>query len=144
MNKLYCIPLRTKRWTGNSCRGGFSRLLSLLGRTAPMVAVFAIMIGVPSALAGEGILFPKGQQLTSVVQINVSSLNYAQRVMISSLQGVVAKKSSKQIFMDEGGVPWRTFLTSRYGIPSVSVASPTAYAVQDQYQWLYFVQPHNQ
>ena len=89
-----------------------------------MAAVFAIMMGVPSALAGEGILFPKGQQLTSIVQINVSSLNYAQRVMISSLQGVVAKKSSKQIFMDEGGVPWRSFLTSRYGIPVTFQSNP--------------------
>ena len=126
MNRLCCIPIRTKRCTGNSCRGGFSRLLSLLDRMAAVVAALGSLWGVPSAFSGEGILFPKGQQLTSIVQINVSSLNYAQRVMISSLQGVVAKKSSKQIFMDEGGVPWRSFLTSRYGIPSVSVASPTS------------------
>lgn len=59
--------------------------------------------------ADEGRLFPKGQKLTSVVAIDMRKLNAAERVMISTLQGILAKSSSKQIFMDEPGPLGRAF-----------------------------------
>jgi hypothetical protein len=74
--------------------------------------------------ADEGRLFPKGQKLTSVVAIDMRKLNAAERVMISTLQGILAKSSSKQIFMDEPGPPWKGFLTERYGMGVTAMPDP--------------------
>jgi hypothetical protein len=88
---------------------------------------FAIVL---AAHADEGQLFPKGQKLTSVVAIEMRNLDAAQRVMLSTLQGVVAKRSSKQIFMEEAGPPWKNFLTEQYGIPVTNESDPWTVVAQ--------------
>ena len=98
-------------------------VVALFIPTAPQscraaIVLVAIILGASFAPlhANEGRLFPKGQKLTSMVTIDMRKLNPAERVMISTLQGVLAKSSSKQIFMNEPGPPWMSLLTQRYGM----------------------------
>lgn len=93
-------------------------------RTAVVLAGAILWAGFVPLRADEGRLFPKGQKLTSVVAIDMRKLNTAERVMISTLQGILAKSSSKQIFMDEPGPPWKSFLTERYGIKVTTISDP--------------------
>jgi hypothetical protein len=85
-------------------------------RAAIVLAGIIFWAGIVPLRADERRLFPKGQKLTSVVALDMRKLNPAERVMVSTLQGILAKSSSKQIFMDEPGPPWMSFLTERYGI----------------------------
>jgi len=70
---------------------------------------------------------PKGTNLTSLVEISESNLgNSALRALTVSLQGVVARQSSQQIYIDggRGYTLWYNHLNSTYGIPRVSTANP--------------------
>lgn len=80
--------------------------------------------GAPAAPAG---LFPKGTNLASIEVISDAALeNTAQRVLIATLQGLVARQSSNQIYIDGGSgySIWDGYLTARYGIPRSTVTSP--------------------
>jgi hypothetical protein len=94
------------------------------------VAATVLWLGVVPLRGDEGRLFPKGQKLTSVVAIEMRELKPAERVMISTLQGNLAKSSSRQIFMEEPGPPWKSFLTERYGIPVAQVHDPWSLLAQ--------------
>jgi hypothetical protein len=66
-----------------------------------------------------GVGLPKGFALQSVVVIPLDVLATRQdRALVASLQGLVAKRSPEQIFIDDGGpsTTWKDFLVSRYGI----------------------------
>lgn len=72
----------------------------------------------PVARGGDGYL-PKGTNLTSLVVISGGNLpNTAQQVLIATLQGLVARQSSQQIYIDGGSgySLWPAHLTSHYGI----------------------------
>ena len=89
-----------------------------------MLAGIIFWAGFVPLRADEGRLFPKGQKLTSVVAVDMRKLNAPERVMISTLQGILAKSSSRQIFMDEPSPPWMSFLTERYGMRVTTVPDP--------------------
>src|SRR5262245_644864 len=61
----------------------------------------------------------KGAALQSLAVIRLDALATGQdRVLVASLQGLVAKRSPQQIFIDDGGpsTTWKDDLVSRYGI----------------------------
>ena len=89
-----------------------------------MLAGIVLWTSLAPLRADEGRLFPKGQKLTSVVAVDMRKLNAPERVMFSTLQGVLAKSSSRQIYMDEPGPPWLSFLTERYGITVTTMPDP--------------------
>jgi len=93
-------------------------------RAAIVLAGIIFWAGFVPLRADEGRLFPKGQKLTSVVAVDMRKLNAPERVMISTLQGILAKSSSRQIFMDEPSPPWMSFLTERYGMRVTTVPDP--------------------
>lgn len=66
----------------------------------------------------KGLFFPKGKQLASLCVINGNGLSEADRVLVATLQGLAAKTSSEQIFIEEGGATttWKKYLNSRYGV----------------------------
>lgn len=66
----------------------------------------------------KGIVHQKGVKLASLDIISGSSLSAEQKVLVSTLQGLVAKTSSEQIYIDEGGPSsvWTAYLKSKYGI----------------------------
>lgn len=72
-----------------------------------------------------GIVHQKGKELKSLHIISGSQLNDAQKVAVATLQGIVAKTSSEQIYIDEGGPSgvWKNYLQSKYGITLKNVAS---------------------
>jgi hypothetical protein len=48
-------------------------------------------------------ILPKGTNVSSLVVINQSDLgNNAQQILMATLQGVVARKSAQQIYIDAG------------------------------------------
>jgi uncharacterized protein YifE (UPF0438 family) len=65
-----------------------------------------------------GVLHQKGHELKSLDVISINNLNADEKVLVSTLQGLAAKTSSEQIWLDEGG-PLTVFLDymkSKYGI----------------------------
>ena len=89
-----------------------------------MLAGIIYWAGLVPLCADEGQVFPKGQKLTSVVAIDMRKLNAPERVMISTLQGVLAKSSARQIFMNEPGPPWMNFLAEHYAIKVAIMPAP--------------------
>ena len=78
--------------------------------------------------SGPG-FYPKGtnvQSLWVLPQANFGSA--AEQVMVATLQGIVARQSSEQIYLDGGtGYSiWKSDLHTRYGIPLTTVNSPWA------------------
>ncbi len=62
---------------------------------------------------------PRALALESLLVIPLDALASSQdRALVASLQGLVAKRSPEQIFIDDGGpsTTWKDFLVSRYGI----------------------------
>lgn len=66
----------------------------------------------------EGLFYPKGKELRILCSINGNSLTDDQRIFIATLQGLAAKVSSEQIFIEEGGATtvWKDYLRTDYGI----------------------------
>lgn len=94
-------------------------------RASLVLAAAVLWAGFIRAHAAEGRMFPKGEKLTSLVVVDMGGLNRAERVMVSTLQGVLAKSSSRQIFMEErGGPPWAHFLAQHYGVTVTTAADP--------------------
>ena len=75
--------------------------------------------GVGVQASGTSAGLPKGVELRSLAVIRLSALTRSQdRALVASLQGLVAKRSPEQIFIDDGGAStvWKDYLASRYGI----------------------------
>ena len=74
----------------------------------------------------DGYALPKGTNLTSLVVISSGNLgNSARKVLVATLQGVVARQSSQQIYIDGGtGYSiWYAHLNSAYGIPCTTATN---------------------
>lgn len=73
----------------------------------------------------EGVLFPKGKKLRTLYSIDGKSLADDQRIFIATLQGLAAKNSSEQIFIEEGGATtvWKNFLKTEYGVEIKEIES---------------------
>ena len=75
-------------------------------------------IATPFSL-GTTVSHPKGTSLLSLDVIPVSNLSdNASQVLVATLQGIVAKTSGEQIYIDEGGpgAIWKNYLNTQYGI----------------------------
>jgi hypothetical protein len=100
---------------------------------AQMALAMAAMLGgmlahaqAPPSSGAESLFFPKGTNLTSLVSITEGNLgSSAQQTLIVTLQGLVARQSPEQIYVD-GGSRWRDFLRDRYGVPVISETNPWA------------------
>jgi len=79
-----------------------------------------------------GLVFPKGTNLTSFISIAESSLGSSeQQIMIATLQGLAARASSQQIYIDTTTYSrWRLHLTSAFGIPHTTQTDPWALVTQ--------------
>jgi hypothetical protein len=73
----------------------------------------------------KGVLHQKGAALKSLCVINGNNLSAEQKVLVATLQGLVAKTSSDQIYIDEGGpsTVWVNYLNSKYGITLTNYAT---------------------
>lgn len=69
-------------------------------------------------ILNKGVLHQKGAALKSLCVISGAGLSAEQKVLVATLQGLVAKTSSDQIYIDEGGpsAVWLNHLNSKYGI----------------------------
>jgi hypothetical protein len=68
----------------------------------------------------NGIFHTKGTSLTSLDVIPSGNLpDNASKVLVATLQGLVAKSSGEQIYIDEGGAgsAWKNYMSTKYGIP---------------------------
>ena len=80
-------------------------------------------------------VFPKGTNLTSLVVISQSNLTTpAQQLLIATLQGLVARQSGRQIYIDGGSgySIWDSHLHGAYGIPLTNVTSPWSLVTEFQ------------
>ncbi len=94
-------------------------------RSIPLSVVVVLIVALTTSVAmgrqasGAGVGLPKGVALQSLVVIPLDALVSSQdRALVASLQGLVAKSSSEQIFIDDGGpsTTWKDYLVTRYGI----------------------------
>src|SRR4051794_30769193 len=72
----------------------------------------------------QPVILPKGTNLSSIVVIKQSDLgNNAQQVLMATLQGIVARRSGQQIYIDAGSgyTVWKNYLHSYYGITNSSM-----------------------
>lgn len=76
---------------------------------------------------------PKGTNFTSFIVITDANLvNNAWKCTIATLQGIVARQSATQIYIDGGGGDsiWKNHLRDTYGIPYTTVSTPAAVLTQ--------------
>lgn len=70
-------------------------------------------------IPGKGVFLVKGTPLKSLDVIPVANLkSNSEKVLVATLQGLVAKTSSEQIYIDEGraGSNWKNYMNTQYGI----------------------------
>lgn len=72
-----------------------------------------------------GIIHQKGTELKALNVISGSTLSNQEKVLVATLQGLAAKSSSEQIYIDEGGpsTVWKDYMKSKYGIKLVAISS---------------------
>jgi hypothetical protein len=91
-----------------------------LSAVAVLIVALLIALTVTASQASDaGVVLPKGIALQSLDVIALSALIGSEdRALVASLQGLVAKSSSEQIYIDEGGpsTTWMNYLNRRYGI----------------------------
>src|SRR5258708_39065244 len=78
---------------------------------AALSLIFTFALVVPAG--ADTSVLPKGTNLSSLVVINNGNLaNSAQQILIATLQGIVARKSGSQIYIDGGTgyTLWRNHL----------------------------------
>src|SRR2546421_2837676 len=83
------------------------------------LAIFYMITGGPDPLFAQSPIFPKGTNLASLMVIKDSDIGSdAQKILISTLQGVVARRSSSQIYIDVGSgySVWTAHLRDYYGV----------------------------
>ena len=81
----------------------------------------------PTVTWADSSALPKGTNVTSLTVITDGNRgNAAQKVLIATLQGTVARQSGSQIYIDSGSgySIWDSHLHSAYGIPLTTVTSP--------------------
>jgi len=81
----------------------------------------------------ENAFFPKGTNLSSLVVISEGNLaTSAQKVLIATLQGIVARQSSEQIYIDAGGgySGWYRQLNTTYAVAYTIATNPWAILTQ--------------
>lgn len=101
--------------------GGVVRLLLFWGRFWP------ILLSSEAKAQQDISIYPRGTNLTSLWVLPAAHFgSEAEQVMVATLQGVVARKSSEQIYLEgNGGYPiWKAHLQQAYGIPWTNVPSP--------------------
>lgn len=109
-----------------------------LRRPAPplslvVVALIWLLFVFPSATRAGGNFFPKGTNITSIVVISESNLtNSAQKTLIATLQGIVARQSAQQIYIDGGNgySLWDNHLNTTYAIPYTVATTPWSLLTQ--------------
>jgi hypothetical protein len=92
---------------------------STLWAAAVFVVVLVTAVAVIASRTSDGGLMNKDIALRSLDVIPLSALTTGEsRALVASLQGLVAKGSSEQIFIEEDGgdTVWKNYLKSRYGV----------------------------
>ncbi|MFC5648836.1 GxGYxYP domain-containing protein [Paenibacillus solisilvae] len=89
--------------------------------TFTIVVLVLLVSSLSVTYAGNrsGVSLPKGTPLKSLAVIPSSNLtNNEDKVLVAALQGIVAKSSSEQIFIDEGGpgATWKNYMSTTYNI----------------------------
>jgi hypothetical protein len=82
-------------------------------------------------------VFPRATNVTSLVVITDASLGTsAQKVLIATLQGLAARRSAQQVYIDGGSgySTWYRHLNSAYGIPYTTASS--AWTILNQFKGL--------
>jgi hypothetical protein len=95
------------------------RRSTALSVVAALIVAFTGSAATGRQTSGTGVGLPKGVALQSLLVVPLDALTSSQdRVLVASLQGLVAKSSPEQIFIDDGGpsTTWKDYLVSRYGI----------------------------
>jgi GxGYxYP putative glycoside hydrolase C-terminal domain/GxGYxYP third domain/GxGYxYP_N second domain/GxGYxYP_N 1st domain len=92
-------------------------------RRSTLSVVAVLIVALSTGMTATGFAadagLPKGVALRSLLVIPLETLASSQdRALVASLQGLVAKSSPEQIFIDDGGpsTTWKDYLVSRYGI----------------------------
>lgn len=122
---------------GVRASGGEARREALHRRessAARLTAAWSWMVGVSLVMQCGGLAaraenggLPKGTNVASLVVISESNLaNPAQKTLVATLQGLVARQSAQQIYIDGGSgySIWYKHLYTAYGIPYSTVSSP--------------------
>jgi hypothetical protein len=84
------------------------------------LALLSLALFGPLLSHGQESLYVRGTNLASLVVIHDRHLPGAEmQVMAATLQGLVAKRSTEQIYIDAAGGAglWREYLATRYGVP---------------------------
>jgi hypothetical protein len=94
----------------------------------PSASLSLLVLAGTISMRAESGVFTKGTNLTSLTVISEDQLGSpAQRVMIATLQGIVARSSGSQIYINVGspgyGI-WYRHLNSAYGIPYTTTSNP--------------------
>lgn len=97
--------------------------MARVASTLPLVA-----LALAASAQSDGLFFPKGTNVTSLISISDSSLgNSEQQIMMATLQGLVARSSAEQLYIDTTTYSrWRLHLASAFGIPSSTQTDPWA------------------
>ncbi len=109
-----------------------------VGAAGAAVAVGAVASGAPVAAAAPASRYPKGVRPSRLYAIAESNLNSAERVLIATLQGRVARRpagtKAEGIYVDAGnGYPvWLADLAARYGVAVTQVDS--AWTLVDKFR----------
>ena len=93
------------------------------------VAVACLLVACCTSVGvrADSSFFPKGTNLTSLVVISDGNLtNTPQKVLIATLQGLVARRSARQIYIDGGSgySIWDRQLNSDYGVALETETNP--------------------
>ena len=75
-----------------------------------------------------GVFHARGTELRTLDVIPVGNLSAEQKVLVATLQGLAARSSSEQIYIDEGGpsTAWKDDLAARHGVTLVDYTSWSA------------------
>ena len=99
---------------------GARRLSYRASRSVAIVSGYCLLAFTQVVVGGTGIFHPKGTRLTQLDVIPSGNLSTsAQQALVGTLQGLVAKTSGEQIYIDEGGptAVYKNYMNIHYGIP---------------------------
>jgi hypothetical protein len=105
---------------------------SPLWRSTGLRLIAALSLCFTGEAQTSGIFFPKGTNLTSIVSLSDNSLGSPeQQIMIATLQGIVARSSTRQLYIDSSTYSrWRLHLANTLKIPSTIQSDPWALLTQ--------------
>jgi hypothetical protein len=109
-----------RRAPGRSTRSIVAVLIVAVLIVAGLIAALGTSLTAAAGQATDpGVAMAKGVALRSLDVIRLDALTSgADRALVASLQGLVAKSSSEQIFIEEGspGATWKNYLNTGYGV----------------------------